>query len=94
MVNSSPLWAKAPAPGSRRNRPVSWSAMISSPRQESKSSVAVARNSLARAYLRDSGRKPPRRKFSPVKASQEVTTFHAARPSVRWSRLANCRATS
>jgi hypothetical protein len=29
-----------------------------------------------------------------VNASHEVTTFQAARPPDRWSRLANCRATS
>ena len=31
------------------------------------------------------GRKPPRRKFSPVNASHEVTTFQPARPAERWS---------
>lgn len=39
-------------------------------------------------------RQPPRRKFSPVKASEEVTTFQAARPSLRWSRVASRRASS
>ena len=36
--------------------------------------------------LAPAARKPPRRKFSPVNASQEVTTFQAARPPDRWSR--------
>ena len=40
------------------------------------------------------GQEPPRRKFSPVNASDEVTMFQAARPSERWSRVANCLATS
>jgi len=31
---------------------------------------------------------------SPVNASDEVTMFHPARPSDRWSSVANCRATS
>ena len=80
--------------GSARNTPDSLSAMISSPCQESNSSQVVCRNVRARSYRASCGRKPPRRKFSPVNASQEVTTFHAARPPDRWSRLANCRATS
>ncbi len=44
-----------------------------------------ARNSRARSYRDSCGRKPPLRKFSPVKASHDVTTFQAARPAERWS---------
>lgn len=62
--------------------------------QESHSSLAVSRNSAARVYRSARSRKPPRRKFSPVKASEEVTTFQAARPPLTWSRVANLRASS
>ena len=94
MSKCASVWANWPASGSARNTPDSLSATISSPRQESNSSQVVRRNVLARSYRSSWGRNPPRRKFSPVNASHEVTTFQAARPPDRWSRLANCRATS
>src|SRR6202012_700257 len=94
MSKCASLCANRPASASARNTPDSLSATISSPRQESNSSQVVCRNVLARSYRASWGRTPPRRKFSPVNASHEVTTFQAARPPDRWSRLANCRATS
>ena len=75
--------ANRPGLGRVRNTPDALSAMISSPSQESNSSQVVARNVRARSYRASWGRKPPRRKFSPVNASQDVTTFQAARPPER-----------
>ena len=63
--------------------PDSLSATTSPPCHESNSSAAVSRNAFARSYRCSCGRNPPRRKFSPVNASHEVTTFHAARPAER-----------
>ena len=95
LMSKCASWcSNAPAFALLRNWPDAWSATISSPRQESKSCQVVCRNVLARSYLACCGRKPPRLKFSPVNASQDVTTFQAARPPDRWSRLANWRATS
>src|SRR6478752_5570288 len=89
------------APGSatgsasfRRKVPVSLSARTSTPDQESNSWFAASRKCSARSYRWSCARNPPRRKFAPVNASQDVTTFQAARPPERWSRLENCRATS
>ncbi len=48
MSKCWPWWTNAPALASLRKVPVAWSAMISSPCQESNSSWVVARNSLAR----------------------------------------------
>ena len=39
---------------------------------------ATSMNSAARSYRSSRGRKPARRKFSPVNASGDVTAFHAA----------------
>lgn len=94
MSKCRPWWRNGVTPPGRRNRPDRASAATASAAHESHSSLAVCRNSFARVYRSASARKPPRRKFSPVKASKLVTTFHAARPPLRWSSVASRRATS
>ena len=94
MSKNRSVRANRPASVRFRNTPAPGPSARSPSCQESSSPSVAARNALARAYRSETARKPPRRKFSPVNASQEVTTFHAARPADRWSRVANCRATS
>ena len=93
-VNCAPRWSTSCTDPGRRNTPFSRSTSSASSDQLSQNDFATSTNSAARAYRSLCARNPPRRKFSPVKASEEVTMFHAARPPERWSSDANCRATS